>query len=482
MCHLLSYGVDWNMVKAILGCPEELLKPLTEGGFSLLIKGQAGTGKTTLTLEILNDMAKFGSVLYISTRISPKFLYEKFPWIRSELPEGCIVDARVTRIPPDTPENLIFKYIDELDIIRNIQKKIEERREGLVTIAIDSLDALKINLRFQEQNFDLENTLVSLASKDKVNFILVSEKSGNTISDYIVDGIVTLTREIVNDCLIRKLYLEKIRGTEIENPVLLYTLKDARFTYFEGEPVSNPSKFTSPPLITSEGKISTGIPNFDKLFSGGLKPEGSVHLLEVGKEVGSYYFWLMYPLIISLLRQGIPVVYVPSAGEAIKNTEVWISSFVDKGLYKQFMKFEEISRGVVEEFSVPKRSLEDAIGIIRRIIGSIDEIKEITGSPVVALIISADIVEYVYGVDLASQILNYLTIYSKKENVMEFVIVKYGQSEIITRLSHMTSTHLVLENIGGIILLRGKIPKTGMYVVTADTSKGYIDTNLVPIQ
>jgi len=183
-----------------------------------------------------------------------------------------------------------------------------------------------------------------------------------------------------------------------------------------------------------------------------------------------------------LLRQGIPVVYVPSAGEAIKNTEVWISSFVDKGLYKQFMKFEEISRGVVEEFSVPKRSLEDAIGIIRRIIGSIDEIREITGSPVVALIISADIVEYVYGVDLASQILNYLTIYSKKENVMEFVIVKYGQSEIITRLSHMTSTHLVLENIGGIILLRGKIPKTGMYVVTVDTSKGYIDTNLVPIQ
>lgn len=120
---------------------------------------------------------------------------------------------------------------------------------------------------------------------------------------------------------------------------------------------------------------------------------------------------------------------MPSAGEAIKNTEVWISSFIDKGLYKQFMRFEEINGDIEEEFSVPKRSLEETTGVIRRIIGSIDEIREVTGSPVVALIISADIVEYVYGVDLASQILNYLTIFSKKENVMEFVIVKYGQQK-----------------------------------------------------
>ena len=470
------------MVKAILGCPKELLKPLSEGGFSFLIKGQAGTGKTTLTLEILNNMSKLGSVLYISTRVSPKFLYEKFPWIKNELPEGCIVDARVTRIPQDTPSNLIFKYINEMDIIRNLHDKIEEVGERLVTIAIDSLDALKINLGLPRENFDLETTLVSMASKEKVNFILVSEKSGNTMLDYIVDGIVTLTREIVNNCLVRKMYLEKIRGVEINNPIILYTLKDARFTHFESSYIPYPSRFKSPPLITSEGKISTGMPSFDKLFGGGLKPEGSIHLLEVGSEVGSYYFWLIYPLVISLLRQGIPVVYLPSAGEAVKDAEIWVTSFVDKGLYEQFMKFEEISGGMEEGFSVPKRSLGDAIEIVRKIMSDIDEIRDVTGSPIVALIVSADIIEYVYGVDLASQILNILTIYSKKENVMEFVIVKYGQPEIITRLSHMASTHFMLENLNGIILLRGKIPKTGMYAVTVDTSKGYIDTNLVPIQ
>ncbi|MHA1721977.1 MAG: gas vesicle protein GvpD P-loop domain-containing protein [Candidatus Baldrarchaeia archaeon] len=470
------------MVKAVSGCPEEILKPLDEGGFSLLIKGQAGTGKTTLTLEILRDMSKFGSVLYISTRLSPKFLYEKFPWVKEELPEGCIMDARVTRIPQETPSNLVFKYINEMDLVRNLHNKVEEVGEGLVTIAIDSLDALKMNLGLSEQNFDLENTLVSMASREKVNFVLVSEKSGNTMLDYIVDGIVTLTREIMDDCLIRKLYFEKIRGMEIERPVLLYTLRDARFTYFKSEVVPYPSEFTSPPLITSEGKISTGIQSFDELFGGGLRPEGSVHLLEVGSEVGLYYFWLIYPLVISLLRQGIPVIYVPSAGEAVKNTKVWITSFVNKGLYEQLMKFEEISGGMGGEFSVPKKSLEDAVAVIRKIMDSIDDIKDLTGSPIVALIISADIIEYVYGVDLASQILNYLTIYSKRENVMEFVIVKYGQPEIITRLSHMVSTHFVMENINGIIFLRGKIPKTGMYAITVDTSKGYIDTNLIPIQ
>ncbi len=470
------------MVKAVLGCPKELLKPLSKGGLSLLIKGQAGTGKTTLTFEILNNMSKLGSVLYISTRVSPKFLYEKFPWIKNELPKGCIMDARVTRIPQDTPSNLVFKYINEMDIIRNLHSRIEESGEELVTIAIDSLDALKMNLGLPKENFDLETTLVSMASKEKVNFILVSERSENTMLDYIVDGIVTLTREIVNNRLVRKLYLEKIRGVEIDNPVILYTLKDARFTHFESSYIPYPSRFESPPLITSEGKISTGMPSFDKLFGGGLKPEGSIHLLEVGSEVGSYYFWLIYPLVISLLRQGIPVVYVPSAGETVKDTEVWVTSFVDKGLYEQFMKFEEISGSIEEGFSVPKRSLGDAIGIVQKIMSDIDEIRDVTGSPIVALIVSADIIEYVYGVDLASQILNILTIYSKKENVMEFVIVKYGQPEIITRLSHMASTHFMLENLNGIILLRGKIPKTGMYAVTVSTSKGYIDTNLVPIR
>lgn len=470
------------MVKAVLGCPKELLKPLSKGGFSLLIKGQAGTGKTTLTLETLNDISKFGHVLYISTRVPPKSIYERFPWIINELPEGCIMDARVTRIPQDTPSNLIFKYINEMDIIRNLHNKIEEAGRNLVTIAIDSLDALKVNLGLPEENFDLETALVSMASKEKVNFILISEKSGSTMLDYIVDGIVTLTREIVNNCLMRKLYLEKIKGVEIGNPVVLFTLKNARFTHFESSHIPYPSIFKAPPLITSEGRISTGISSFDKLFGGGLKPKGSAHLLEVGNEVGSYYFWLVYPLVISLLHQGIPVVYVPSAGEAVKDTEVWITSFVNRGLYEQFMKFEEINIDMKERFSVSRRSLEDAIGIVRKIIGSIDNVRDVTGSPVVALIVSADIIEYVYGVDLASQILNILTIYSKKENVLEFVIVKYGQSEIITRLSHMALTHFMLENLNGIVLLRGKIPKTGMYAVTVDTSKGYIDTDLVPIQ
>jgi len=470
------------MVKAVLGGPKELLKPLSDGGFSLLVKGQAGTGKTTLTLEILSNMSKYGSVLYISTRVPPSFLYEKFPWIKEELPEGCILDARVTRIPQDTPSNLVFKYINEMDIIRNLHKKVEEVGEGLLTVAIDSLDALKINLGLSEENFDLESTLVSMASREKVNFIFVSEKSGSTMLDYIVDGIVTLRRELVNNCLVRKLYLEKIRGIEIEKPVILYTLKNARFTYFESEPVLYPSRFASPPLITSEGKISTGIPSFDKLFGGGLKPKGSVHLLEIGSEVGRYYFWLIYPLVISLLSQGIPVVYVPSAGETVNDIEVWITPFIDRGLYEQFMRFEEISGNIEEGFSVPRQTLEDAVGVVRKIMSSIDEVREVTGSSVVALFVSADIIEYVYGVDLASQILNILTIYSKKENVMEFVIVKYGQPEIITRLSHMASTHFMLENLNGIILLRGKIPKTGMHAVTVDTSKGYIDTNLVPIQ
>lgn len=55
--------------------PDELLDFIRRDSYSLLIKGSAGTGKTTLALTILRELDLRGRFLYISTRVSPTQLF-----------------------------------------------------------------------------------------------------------------------------------------------------------------------------------------------------------------------------------------------------------------------------------------------------------------------------------------------------------------------------------------------------------------------
>ncbi len=55
-----------------LQIPEDLMHFIRRDTYSLLVKGFAGTGKTTLALTILNSLRVKNNFFYISTRISPK--------------------------------------------------------------------------------------------------------------------------------------------------------------------------------------------------------------------------------------------------------------------------------------------------------------------------------------------------------------------------------------------------------------------------
>jgi KaiC/GvpD/RAD55 family RecA-like ATPase len=61
----------------VKGIPEEIKDFLNrEGGSSIFLKGSAGTGKTTLALELMEDMAEPDKAFYLSTRVSDENLYK----------------------------------------------------------------------------------------------------------------------------------------------------------------------------------------------------------------------------------------------------------------------------------------------------------------------------------------------------------------------------------------------------------------------
>jgi KaiC/GvpD/RAD55 family RecA-like ATPase len=70
------------------GIPTELVNFFKgPGGHSLIVKGLAGTGKTTFALQLAEELESIAKSHYISVRVSDESLYNQFPWLRKKLAE-----------------------------------------------------------------------------------------------------------------------------------------------------------------------------------------------------------------------------------------------------------------------------------------------------------------------------------------------------------------------------------------------------------
>lgn len=74
-------GTDLSLV----GLPPEIHRFFEHpGGHSLIVKGKAGTGKTTLVLQMLEEIFSGLDNFYLSSRVSDTSLYKQFPWLLSK--------------------------------------------------------------------------------------------------------------------------------------------------------------------------------------------------------------------------------------------------------------------------------------------------------------------------------------------------------------------------------------------------------------
>lgn len=75
-------------MKDSTGIPDELVNFFKgSGGHSLIVKGLAGTGKTTFALQLAEELGSVARSHYISVRVSDESLYNQFPWLRKKLEE-----------------------------------------------------------------------------------------------------------------------------------------------------------------------------------------------------------------------------------------------------------------------------------------------------------------------------------------------------------------------------------------------------------
>jgi KaiC/GvpD/RAD55 family RecA-like ATPase len=206
----------------LLDIPLELEEFMKNDTYSLLVKGPSGSGKTTFSLTILHSLKAKNNFFYISTRASPKQIFEHYPWLRKFVKEpsrdidspevgqnlSAFEDARL-----DEPESLFERVTNQLMDVKN------------PVIIIDSWDSVA-SLMDREARLNNERVLQTWRERAKAKLIFTTEESVESSLENIVDGVVELNYELKDGLRTRSLFLKKLRGIPIKRSLYLFTLKD----------------------------------------------------------------------------------------------------------------------------------------------------------------------------------------------------------------------------------------------------------------
>src|ERR671917_17619 len=432
--------------------PEDLLQFIRRDTYSLLVKGFAGTGKTTLALTILNVLGIKNNFFYISTRISPKQLFQYYPWlrdlIRQSKPRGASLardydvmasfeDARL-----DEPESLFERITNQLMDIKS------------PIIIIDSWDAIA-SFMDKEARLNNERVLQTWRERAGAKLIFISEQPADTTLDFLVDGIVELKQSYYNNIKIREIFLQKLRGTRINRPSYLYTLENSIFhsftpyqrIKFEAHRRDAADLLVVPTVDT----IQTGYPVLDASLGSGFPRKGIV-LLELDSHVNMTIALMFLQRIISnLVLSGNPVVLQPV-------------SWMDPSSISHFFEtsLPPIKKSLFKILWTSKNPSAD------QLLGSLVKMKQKYRNRVLLSIMSA---ESLQNLDIAKNLrgvlMNKLTSILTHAD-LSIVLLAPSQADILDSVSEVSNIHLRLTMIDDTLFLQSLTPSSNLYSVIFD--------------
>src|SRR6185295_9400241 len=221
--------------------PDELVRFIQRNTYSLLIKGFAGTGKTTLALTILKAIGSKNNFFYVSTRVSPNQLFQYYPWLET------FVEQPKSTNPGDANEHVLMPSFEDarLDEPESLFERITNQLMDIKSpiIVIDSWDAIA-SFMDKEARLNNERVLQTWRERAGAKLIFISEHPADTTLDFLVDGILELKQSYYENVRVREIFLLKLRGVRIERPSYIFTLDNSIFRSFAPY---QPVKFNSLP-------------------------------------------------------------------------------------------------------------------------------------------------------------------------------------------------------------------------------------------
>jgi len=418
-----------------------------EDGQTLLIKGLPGTGKTTLSLEIMNRLCDKKNGMYISTRIDPKRLYATHPWVKEVVPPKNVINATQGKLLESLKgiSKDLTNYYAVLDFFKVFFDEAEEMDNPM--IIIDSWDAV-LNYTSQfigNAQHSFEQNICEFARDLDTHLIFVSEFANVMPLDYIVDGVVTMEQfrlpsyaeGSMRTRYVRQIRLDKLRGVEIRQKTYTATLHKGRFSCFEPYREQSDARIASDMVRVpdpADDRISTGIPDLDSI-SGGLK-YGSCNVLEIDHGVGKRYYQLLTALASNAIKNGRGVFILPSIGYQLSSRDIFVPTNV--------------------AVSQPQGGDPETWG--KELLQKWDVLRERTGRPILN-IIGLDAIEFAFGYNEVLNLTNIMIRKWKETNDINVLIVKSGQQSINMAI-HTADTYFLVNELNGGLCLYGIIPRT----------------------
>lgn len=452
------------------GVPTELKQFLELETYSLLIKGTSGTGKTTLSLTILRSLKETKNFFYISTRTSPKQLFDHYPWLSKfanttdDISQYSNADEQITHpnfedARLDEPESLFERITNELMDIKS------------PIIVIDSWDAIA-SLMDKESRINNERVLQTWRERAKAKIIFVTEGIHESPLDFMVDGVIELSNDICEGNQIRKLLIKKLKGIGIENNTYLFSLKDNMVRFFDKYiPLrySNLASkmgnriYTSIENIPIDVPLTSGFKDLDTTL-GGNYGKGSIVIIETSKTLShALPFLFIEKTIGKFVRKDSAIVIHDS----------WILNHLTKRIKSvgnittirdsrfQYVKFESGGRRVKEDTNLKKKLLhQPAVTSMQRSV-------EFSSRRYILNIMGTDEVKK----DMTGGGLSLYDLWNTMKSNFDLSFIIAQKEEDIPQLSSIADVYLKFAIISDTLVLRCVMPSEGLFGVNCSEAR-----------
>ena len=506
---------------SLVGVPPEVIAFLGgKGGRSLIVKGGAGTGKTTFGLELLERIGKPQQSYYLSTRIGDEALYRQFPWLKSTEMRARILDAgklfldainaQAKTATPELPESEKRKIQAAREMMRtfgeergpptrvdrthltallkrtpmpeveNVYNRVEQALPEKSLLVIDSLEGIthKYGLEMEEFVMALQKDLVESSN---ANVVMILEKPEAGGIEYLVDGLISIQREELDERRVRHMRLEKLRATNISRPRYAVTLNGGRFEAlgFAAPNHTAPPTALWKPTGDPERYYSTGIPDFDALLGGGFR-RGSFNAFEVDVNVGiDDYYMLFTPTFLNFLTQGRGIIAVLAAGESHEKLRETIARHTAPNVFDTRVRIADYTANETEEVYIVPMARFGRDEAMRAMVTAEKAARGPEQKPFLEYT-AFDTLESLMGDQVAIRMYFHGVQRTKLVGNLGIGLLKPGllvSSEIL----NMMDTYFRVINIDNAPCIYGIRPRTTIYSISIDTEKGAPSAKLTPI-
>ncbi len=461
------------------------LDPLIEGGFPrgslVLLAGNPGTGKTIFGMQFLyrgaEDYGENG--IYVSFAENKDTIIHNISRLFGR-------DLRKREEGDGKVKILDFTTVTEKGLSTILEMILEEvTRLKAKRLVIDSFSAMAQAFKEPiEARIIVHNILGKIVRQLGCTTLFIvevptgSEKIGISIEEFVADGVIVLRRDDYDGKLIREIEIPKLRGTKIERQKFLFTLNKGFevFPPFSNKKVENPKKFE--PTRGTKTHYPSGIPELDEILGGEGYPRGCSVVYELGENVPvDALDVVVNPTIANFIMRNRGFITVPVIEYGPEDIRKMISSFTGEEEFDKYARITTYPNPMIDTkkpYIITWRdpTVED-IGAIENFNLYIQEAVELSskiGKNVVHLL-SGDNLIYITerfnsGVVGRSVIANRLgkdlMIYVSKPSIPEMTKV----------FADTLSMHFKIEERNGSMILYGKKPKTIIYNIKPDASRG----------